>query len=101
MALAIRLDEDLRSGQFRSFAEVGLLGHVTRARVSQIMSLINLAPRIQEMLLDLPLTLVGRDPITLRDLLPIAAIPDWRKQLKLWAELDKRVSNKSSRVPNS
>jgi hypothetical protein len=59
------------------------LGHVTRARVSQIMSLLCLAPDIQEALLFLPLTPRGRDPIILADLMPIAAAFDWRKQRRL------------------
>ena len=69
-----------------SYAEIGL-GHVTRARVSQIMALLNLAPDLQEVILFLPKTVAGRDVITLRDVLPVTAVPDWRKQRKLWADL--------------
>jgi len=46
MALALHLDEMLRAGTFASYAEVARLGHVTRARVCQIMNLVNLAPDI-------------------------------------------------------
>jgi len=60
---------------------------VTRARVCQIMSLLHLAPDIQEALLFLPRTQRGRDPIILADLLPIAAAIDWRKQRRLWRQL--------------
>jgi hypothetical protein len=34
----------------------------------------------------LPRTTRGRDAILLRDLLPIAAVLDWNKQRRLWAE---------------
>jgi hypothetical protein len=44
--------------------------HVTHARVSQILSLLYLAPDLQERVLFLPRTTRGRDAILLRDLLP-------------------------------
>jgi hypothetical protein len=87
MALALRLDALARSGQVRSYAELAALGHVTRARISQILNLINLAPDIQEALLFLPTTRRGRDPILLADVQPIAAALDWRKQRRLWRRL--------------
>jgi hypothetical protein len=62
------------------------LGHVTRARVCQILNLLHLAPDIQEALLFLPPTRRGRDPLLLADLQPIAAF-DWRKQRRLWRKL--------------
>jgi hypothetical protein len=87
MALAMRFDELIRSGQVTGYAELAKLGHVTRARLSQIASLLGLAPDLQEDILFLPRTLKGRDPIQLRHLLPIAAIPDWRKQRIRWKSL--------------
>jgi hypothetical protein len=87
MALALRLDELVRTGQVASYRELASLGQVTRARASQIVSLIHLAPDIQEALLFLPPTLRGRDAIILADLMPIAATFDWRKQRRLWRRL--------------
>ena len=87
MALALRFDELVRTGQVGSFSALASLGHVTRARVSQIASLLHLAPDLQEALLFLPLTQWGRDPIILGDLMPIAASFDWRKQRRLWRQL--------------
>jgi hypothetical protein len=63
---------------------------VTPARVSQVMGLLHLAPDLQEQLLFLPRTQRGRDTITLRQLLPIAAVPDWSRQRRLWAALARR-----------
>src|SRR5215510_8373808 len=54
MALAIRFDELIRTGMVRDYAEFARLGHVTRARITQIMNLLHLAPDIQEHLLFLP-----------------------------------------------
>jgi hypothetical protein len=87
MALALRFDEMVRSGQIRSYCELATLGHVTRARISQIASLLHLAPDIQEALLFLPPTERGRDPIILADLVPLAAAFDWRKQRRRWRQL--------------
>ena len=87
MALALRLDELVRTGQVGSYRELALLGQVTRARVSQIVNLLYLAPDLQEALLFLPPTQRGRDPILLADLMPIAATFDWRKQRRLWRQL--------------
>ena len=87
MALAMRFDELIRLGQVTGYAELARLGHVSRARLSQVTSLLGLAPDIQEEILFLPRTLRGRDPIQLRHLLPIAAIRDWRKQRSRWKSL--------------
>ena len=46
-----------------------------------------LAPDIQEAVLFLPRTLKGRDPVTERDVRPIASVPHWHRQPKLWREL--------------
>jgi hypothetical protein len=87
MALALRFDELVRTGQVASYSTLASLDHVTRARVSQILNLLYLAPDIQEALLFLPLTQRGRDPIILADLMPLAASFDWRKQRRLWRQL--------------
>jgi hypothetical protein len=42
MALALRFEQLLRQGDVASYAELACLGHVTHARVSQIMNLLHL-----------------------------------------------------------
>jgi hypothetical protein len=51
MALAIRFDGLLRQETVRDYAELARLGKVTRARMTQIMKLLDLAPDIQEQIL--------------------------------------------------
>ena len=51
VALAPKLDGLIRSGAVRDYAELARLGHVSKARVSQIMMLVHLAPAIQEYVL--------------------------------------------------
>ena len=86
MALAIRFDQLIRDGIVTDQAELARLGHVTRARLTQIMNLLCLAPDIQEELLFLPATERGRDAITEKQLRPIVAITDWRKQRRMWED---------------
>ena len=86
MALAIRLERLVTQGEIWDYADIARLGLITRARITQIMNLLNLAPDIQEEILFLPRTLEGYDPISERDLRPIAAIMDWVTQRRLWKE---------------
>ncbi len=87
MALAIRMDDLVRRGEVADYADIARLGHVTRARVTQIMNLLCLAPDIQEAILILPLTIKGRDTIREHHVRPILTILDWRKQRVLWGNL--------------
>jgi hypothetical protein len=74
MALAIHLDQLLREGKVKDYAEIARLGHVSRARVTQIMNLLNLAPDVQEHVLFAPADLYEA---LLR---PIAAKVEWNSQ---------------------
>ena len=87
MALAVRYQRLIAEGAVADYANLAALGHVTRARMTQIMSLLNLAPDIQEALLFLPRTLSGRDAITERGLRPLTAEPDWVEQRRMWKQL--------------
>ena len=98
MALAIRFDGLLRAGHIQKQAELARLGHVSRARISQILSLFHLAPDIQEALLFLPRVQRGRAPLILAKVLPIAAIADWKKQRRHWQALRKRGRGRSPPV---
>src|SRR5262249_1536161 len=87
LALALRLEAQLRQGVLKDIAEVASVGHVTRSRVSQILTLVHLAPDIQEAILFLPRTQRGRDPVILSDVLPIAMELDWKRQRRAWRRL--------------
>lgn len=87
MALALRFERLVASGEVQDYAELAELGHVTRARVTQIMNLLGLAPDIQEALLFLPTIEEGREPIKEWMVRPVAATPDWRKQRSMWHTL--------------
>ena len=51
MALAIKFQGIVEREEVRDYAELARLGHVSRARLTQIMNLTLLAPDIQEQLL--------------------------------------------------
>ena len=87
MALAIHMQELVDSGEVADYAELAQLAHVSRARMTQIMNLLHLAPDIQEEILFLPPTDGSRSPIREHMVRPIAAIIDWRKQRRMWREL--------------
>lgn len=90
LALAHRFEALLKRGEVADYSELAQLGRVTRARISQIMSLLSLAPDLQKQILFLPRTERGRDPIQMRHLLPIAQVADWKIQRQLWAALASR-----------
>ncbi len=87
LALAHRFDHLLQDGVVADQADLARLGLVTRARVTQIMNLLQLAPDIQEAILFLPRIHRGREPIQEHHIRPIAATLDWRRQRQLWALL--------------
>ncbi len=84
MALAIRLDQLVKDGKVKNQAELARLGHVTRARLTQIMTLLQLAPDIQEEILFLPPIERGCEPLVERDLRKIAAVVNWSGQREVW-----------------
>lgn len=84
MALALRFDDLVRSGEVADFADIAELGQVTRARVSQIVNLLNLAPDIQEAILFLPPVAGEREAVSERETRVIAGEPDWGRQRRMW-----------------
>jgi len=68
MALAIHFDGLIRQGIVRDYAELARLGGISRARITQIMNLLNLPPWKQEDILFLEGTNVGRDSVTEREM---------------------------------
>ena len=87
MALALRFEQLVRSGAVRDYAELARLGQVSRARLTQVMSLLHLAPDLQEEILFLPRVHGGRDRIYLHELQALTALLDWQEQRRRWNEL--------------
>ena len=78
------------------YADLTRLAHVSRARITQIMNLLLLAPHIQEAILFLPPTVGPRCSVPERTVRPICAVPHWRKQRRMW---DERVRSRARFSP--
>ena len=87
LALAHRIDGMIRAGELKDMANAARAIRITRARMTQIMNLLLLAPELQDAILDLPLVTSGRDPVSERALRRIVAEADWERQRELWDEV--------------
>jgi hypothetical protein len=80
MALAIKFQEMVDRGEVRDYADLARLGHVTRARMSQIMNLLLLAPDLQEYILLGLEAQTRRTDVSERHLREIASVVLWAAQ---------------------
>jgi hypothetical protein len=88
MGLAIRIEGLIRDKAIHDYAEAARLGQVTRARMTQIMKLLSLAPDIQEQILFLP----PLSRLNERNLRPIAKQLDWEEQRRMFQAVVRRSS---------
>ena len=93
MALAMRMEGLVRTQAVRDYASIARLGAVTRARMTQIMKLCDLAPDIQEQALFLP----PMARVNERNLRPIASRIDWDQQRRLFHELARAIRQRPDR----
>jgi hypothetical protein len=84
MALAIKFQDMVDRSEVRDYAEIARLGYVTRARITQIMNLLLLAPDIQEALLFIQDS-SGVASTTERDMRKLAKAAIWEDQRRLRA----------------
>jgi len=82
MALAIKFQDMVDRGEVRDYADLARLGYVSRARVTQIMNLMNLHPEIQEELLFSGASLPAE-----HSLRAVIIQVDWQTQLQVWRHL--------------
>ena len=90
VALASRMQSMIESGQVETYEQLAELGRISQPRMTQIMSLLLLAPDIQEELLYLPEVMQGKAGIHERLLRPLTREIDWRVQRRLWGKMKKR-----------
>ena len=79
------------TGEVADYADLARLAHVSRARISQIMNLVLLAPDIQEALLFLPPTDGGRGAVGERAVRRMCAVADRRKHRRMWRQFARSV----------
>jgi hypothetical protein len=92
LALAHRIEDLVQRGEIKDYAEVARLGHVTRARVTQIMNLLALAPDIQEDILHLPPNRKGFDAVSERTVRDMTQVVCWNRQRAMWREVSGRAA---------
>lgn len=85
LALAHTLDRRVRSGEFGDYAAMARGLGLTRARVTQLMDLLLLAPDIQEEILALQVATGERQPFSERALRDSVSSLIWTDQRKEWA----------------
>ena len=73
LALAYSIEHDIEAGKILDYATVARALGVTRARLTQVLNLLLLAPEIQENVL------LG-EVVTERRLRPVMGEPDWANQ---------------------
>ena len=78
MALAIKFEDMVDRGEVRDYADLARLGYVTRARLTQVMNLLLLDPKIQEWILFAEQPAESR--FTERDIRAVVAKTHWQDQ---------------------
>jgi hypothetical protein len=84
LALAHKLDAMVRSGEITDYGKLARLGHISPARLTQIMVLLHLAPAIQEYVLFL--STADARFVTELGLRKIAREPRWDRQRELFEQ---------------
>ena len=97
MALAVKFEGLIQQGVVKDYAELARLGQVSRARITQIMNLLNLAPDIQEAIL----FMTGEGPAeqSLREtsVRTLSAEGIWSRQREQWKKWSTRPSDRQKK----
>lgn len=86
LALAHRLQRAIDRGEYHDRAELARQLGFTRARITQILDLLLLAPDIQEHVVHLE-AVDGVEPLTERALRNVVRYESWAEQRRAWAAL--------------
>jgi DNA invertase Pin-like site-specific DNA recombinase len=94
MALAVKFEGLIQQGVVKDYAELARLGQVSRARITQIMNLLNLAPDIQEAILYLTDEGAGAQSIRETSVRTLSAEVIWSRQREQWKKWSARPSDR-------
>jgi DNA invertase Pin-like site-specific DNA recombinase len=92
MALALKFEQMTRQAEVKDYAVLAQLGQVTRARVTQIMNLLNLAPDIQEQILFLNREVAEQSGICEQSIRRLSSVLLWNEQRAQWGAIRCRYS---------
>ena len=86
MALAIKFQDMVDRGVVRDYADLARLGYVSRARITQVMNLLNLAPDMQQEILG-PVAHPSGRLFRERNIRTVVAQVHWGAQRELWSNI--------------
>jgi len=89
MALAIKFQDMVDRGEVRDYADLARLGYVSRARITQIMNLLCLAPDIQEHLV---FGVHRPKPLGESAIRRVVKEVDWSAQRHLWRDIGQTLA---------
>jgi hypothetical protein len=92
MALAVKFEGLIQQGVVKDYAELARLGQVSRARITQIMNLLNLAPDIQEEILFLTGEGPAEQSLQETSVRRLSAEVIWSRQREQWKKWSARPS---------
>jgi DNA invertase Pin-like site-specific DNA recombinase len=87
LALALKFEELIGSGEVSNYAALAQVGRVSRSRITQMTSLLNLAPDIQEEILFLRLEEASQFRISEPSVRKLSATLLWNQQREQWRNL--------------
>jgi len=94
MALGLKCEHIIRQPVAPDYAVLAAVGRVSRARVTQIMNLLNLAPDIQEQILFLGWEGAERCGICEQSIRRMSSLLLWSDQRARWAALTSKISER-------
>jgi DNA invertase Pin-like site-specific DNA recombinase len=84
LALALKFEGLLQQGLVKDYAELARLGQVSRARVTQIMNLLSLAPDIQQQILSWAREGLGGQSVRETSVRALSSEVIWSRQREQW-----------------
>lgn len=84
LALAHHIDEKIRAGEIADLADAARRAGLTRARVTQVIDLLLLAPAIQEAIVGSTEVAINSDHVNERWLRRLSVEAPWTRQVEIW-----------------
>jgi hypothetical protein len=94
LALAVKFEGLLQQGVVKDYAELARLGQVSRARVTQIMNLLSLAPDIQQQILSWSREGRGGQSVRETSVRALSSEVMWNRQREQWKRWSRRPDHR-------
>ena len=101
LALALKYEDLIQSGIVSNYAALAALGQVSKARITQMISLLNLAPDIQEEILFIQAEDAEQSQISESAVRKITSTLLWNQQREQWRKMRRTARNSGLSVDQS